>query len=351
MLKTKKTFPLILLTLLWTTVAAQEIFEESRGLFSTRQLEASVPQGAKAVVEIRAALTLRGSLEITTQKSEEIKVQYYKRARTTDQTRANDYIDLVTVQLDQTPAAVRLDMRAPNPAPWETNEYGLVDAYLFVPESCAVQIDAAYFDVVARGPFVELINKSSLGRLEASDVHGRTDLITANSRLKVSNMSGEVSVATSNSTLTASDITCLESQASLRNDGGDIIVDGFTGGLNVKTSYGRIDIDDLRPMGRGNYIRGVSGPILVSLAEMTDGQLVLANRYDDIELIVPAGLSAMLTLAVDEDGKIEATNFEFKTELVQTTRLNLVAGQGIGLISGSIRGKGNIYVRGADEEY
>jgi len=49
-------------------------------------------------------------------------------------------------------------------------------------------------------------------------------------------------------------------------------------------------------------------------------------------------------LTVDQEGRIEAVNFPFTTELVEPNRLNLVVGGGKGLVNGSIRGKGNIYV-------
>lgn len=346
-------YPLLLLMLFVVSRAAfaQEIREESKGLFSTRQLQATVPMGREALIEIRAASTLRGTLEIAVNDSDNVRLTYYKRARTTSRSRAVDYIDLISVQLEQTPAAVRLEMRAPNPATWEADEAGLVNAVLSVPRNVAVNVDAAYFDITAVGPFTEFVNNSSLGRMEITKVTGRVDVATANQKISLAHITGDVSATTSNASLLARDINCVNAQGSFRNDGGDIIIDGLTGELNVRTSYGRIDIDDLTPAGTKNYIRGASGPILVNLTKLTDGQLILANRYDDIEIVVPTDISAVMALSVDEDGKIEANNFTFKTELVQTSRLNLVAGDGGGLISGSIRGKGNIYVRGSDEEY
>jgi len=333
------------------TAVGQEVHEESRGLFGTRQLQATVPMGREATLEIRAASTLRGVVEISVGDSDNVHLAYYKRAKTTSRSRAVDYIDLISVQLEQTPVAARLEMRAPNPAPWEADEAGLVHVVLTIPRNVAVNVDAAYFDISAVGPFSEFIDNSSLGRIDVSDVSGRVDIATANQKVSLAHLTGDVSATTSNASLLARDINCSDAQGSFRNEGGDIIIDGLIGELNVRTSYGRIDIDDLTPAGTKNYIRGSSGPILVNLTRLTDGQLILANRYDDIEIVVPTDISAVMALSVDEEGKIEANNFNFKTELVQTNRLNLVAGDGGGLISGSIRGKGNIYVRGSDEEF
>jgi hypothetical protein len=88
----------------------------------------------------------------------------------------------------------------------------------------------------------------------------------------------------------------------------------------------------------------------VELLEIREGSLAITNRLEDIELRVPSALSAFVALAVEEDGKIDASGFEFKTDLVQRDRLNLKSGDGKSNISCAIKGKGNIYVRGGSTE-
>ncbi|MEW5995534.1 MAG: hypothetical protein AB1744_14215, partial [Candidatus Zixiibacteriota bacterium] len=90
------------------------------------------------------------------------------------------------------------------------------------------------------------------------------------------------------------------------------------------------------------------GPIYVDIIHMADSRVVISNRYEDIDVRIPAELSARLSLAVDEEGKIEVGKLPFKVDLVQPTRLNLVAGEGEALISATIRGSGNIYLRGEE---
>ncbi|MCP4683839.1 MAG: hypothetical protein GY867_00165, partial [bacterium] len=164
------------------------------------------------------------------------------------------------------------------------------------------------------------------------------------------NITGQISASTSNSTLRATNINTGDSQAKFRNNGGDIRIEGFVGGINAKNSYGRITIVDFEPRGQSNHIRSTSGPITLEISQMSEGQLVVANRHEDIDITIPDTLSAYLTLAVDEDGVIEATHFPFVSDLVQPNRLSLVAGAGDVDISGTVRGKGNIYVRGTKGE-
>jgi hypothetical protein len=328
---------------------AQEIFEETPGLYSTRRLQTSLAMETQNKLIVQSASTLRGEITITTAETAEVSVDYFKKAKAESESKAIDYIDLIAVRLERVADGVRLRMSAPNPAPWSEQETGLVAAEVVVPESCFIEVEAAYFDVAAQGPFAGMIVSGSLGKLEVRDVTGLLDLETANQRVSVERVSGDISVSTSNADLTARKITCPDAPARFRNDGGDIRIEDITGKINVKNNYGRITISDFEVVGGSNFVRGFSGPVVVDIKDITDGQVVVTNRFEDIEITVPAELSARFSLAVDDDSKIEVTGFPFQTDLVQPDRLNLVTGDGAALISASIRGQGNIFVR-ADEE-
>lgn len=325
---------------------SQEIFRESANVFSTGTMKARSTMGGARRLIIKSASDLAGELTIKTSKTDQVVVKYAKKARTDTKSKAIDYIDLIALSLNESPQGVVLALRAPNPAPWsEAVEAGLVTAEITLPESCAVEIFASYFDVEAVGPFSGMSIPSSLGRIEVEDVTGPVDLVTYNQRVSVSNLSGEISVATNNSIIEAYDIS---GNAKFRNDGGDITIEGMRGQLNVSNNYGRIEVEDFEAAGHGNFIRGFSGPIVIGLSSLGDGQLVALNRYEDIEIVVPMDLSAMLSLAVSEQGRIEATNLELVPDFVETNRLNLTAGAGLGKIKGEIRGEGNIYVIGSE---
>ncbi|MCK4461526.1 MAG: hypothetical protein KAW46_06960 [candidate division Zixibacteria bacterium] len=327
---------------------AQEVQQESKGLFATRELESSTLPGNGNQLIIKAAASLRGELTILATATDSAILTYTKRARTSRKSRAVDYLDQIAVSLSRIPIGLRLEMRAPNPAPWKDDESGLVEATLEIPEGYEVEIDAAYFDVKADGPFISFENTTSLGRMDVAHISERLEVETANRRVTVTDISGQIRVVTTNSRLTAEGISGLTQPAVFRNDGGDIRINGFTGGLNVKNAYGRIEIVDWDPNNEKSYIRCTSGPILIVLSDLNAGQLLISNKYEDIELRLPQEFSAVLTMAVDEGGKIEAQNFPFTTELVEPNRLNLLVGDGRATISSSVRGKGNIYIS-ADE--
>lgn len=351
MIKLKILFLTLGLTVGVGNLAAQDIFEVEKGLYSTRELELQIDPGANKKLVIKAAVNLNGRINLKAANQKMINLVYTKQARTATWSKAMDYIDLISVALEKVPEGIRLEMRAPNPAPWKNeSESGIVEVELMVPPGLMVEINATYFDLMAVGPFRGIVDENSLGRHDITAVTDVLKISTANRRVNINDIGGEISVATTNAPMVAGDIKNVVGQAVFRNDGGDIKIDGFIGEINVKNNFGQIRISDFIPTGQGNYIRGFSGPVVLDIRDMTVGQLVVTNRYEDIDITVPNNLSAFYALVVDEDGTIEVNNFPFTTDLVRRNRLNLTSGGGEVEISASIRGKGNIYIRGTEGE-
>lgn len=330
-------------------VRAQEIFSESKDLYSTRELIMSTQTAPGSQIVISSAATLVGKLSIVASRADTVNVTYFKKAKTTGRSRAIDYIDLIAVSLERLPGGIRVEMRAPNPAPWGSTEEGLVEARLVIPQDCHVSIEAPYFDVEAVGPFKSFVVPNSLGRFDVKDVTERLEISTSNRRLTIENVTGDINVATSNSTLSARNVTSLDGKAVFRNDGGDIKIEDIAGEIDVKNSYARIEVDRFSSSGKKSYVRGTSGPIILNITKMDGGELIVTNRLEDVEISVPQDISARFSLAVEEQGRIEVSHFPFQTDLVQQNRLELVSGEGLSLIAGSVRGRGNIYIRAISE--
>jgi hypothetical protein len=334
-----------------TTVSGQEVLEREGNVFATEQLSMARLIAPKAKVLVASAVHLSGTIKITSHESDSLLVRYVKVAKAGDRSQAIDFIDVISVVIDGRSDSPVIEMRSPNPAPWSGTDYsGMVEAEIIAPTGCEIEVRAQAYDVTVIGPLRALTIPESLGKLEISDIAERLNVATANRQIKLSNIKGQVSAVTSNSTLLAENITSLEDQARFRNDGGDIEINGLVGTLDIKNSYGRITIERFESRGRSSYVRGASGPISIEVEAMTEGQLVVSNRQEDVEIAVPDTLSAFYTLSVDDDGIIEATNFSFTPDLVEHNRLNLQSGDGRVDILGSVKGKGNIYIRGKSGE-
>ncbi len=331
--------------------SAQDIFEIERGSFSTPELVISRAMGQRRRVQVRSTENLTGRLRIETGPASNVVATYTKQARTDSRSRAFDYIDVISVTVDALPDYIRVDLRAPNPAPWSENmESGQVDLRITLPVDCEVRVEALYFDVEATGPFAELNIPSSYGRLDVSRVTRKLELDTKNQRVTIKDVSGDITVSTTNALLSAAGVRSPSVASRFRNDGGDIRIEDVHGQINVRNSFGRIDIVGFVATGESSFIRGASEPIAIEVLSMPNGQLVVTNRYDDIEMTVPSDISAYFSFSVEDNSIIEAVSLPFRADLVKPNRLAFRSGDADVSISGSVRGKGNIYLRGTGRD-
>lgn len=327
---------------------AQDIFKIDENLYGTEQIKKSTPGVKEGSLAIKAPETLIGTIKIEISTTNTVEIKYTKKTKTDSRSKAFDYIDLISVELAATGKNYKIEMRTPNPAPWDANESGLVNLEVAVPEFYDILIEANYFDIEAEGPFKNFSVPKSLGKIEIYGVAEKLEAQTSNRRLIVGNLSGEVDISTTNSSLTAENVISPGKKLAFRNDGGDIELINIHGQLNVKNKYGRIEVEQFYPDDDNSYIRGFNGPIFMEIISIRSGQLILSNRFEDIDITVPIGISAEMFLAVEENGKIEIGNFPFKPDLVQPNRINIISGDGTALINGSIRGNGNIYVKAVE---
>jgi hypothetical protein len=336
----------ILILLTCPLVTAQEIYKEDDS-FVTKIIKSKLAVPAKSKLEIMSSESLQGKINILTSKENLITAKYIKSAKTDNRESAINIIDLIGVSLEKTNKGTRLKLRAPNPAPWSPQtESATLEIDLIIPEHYLIEIDAPYFDILATGPFEEFIVPNSLGRLEINDVSEYLELNTSNRKVIISNIRGKINISTQNSTITGNDINSSEKRVTIYNDGGDIHLKNIKAELNIKNNYGKINITNYTPIGRKNYIRALHAPIFLSIDKIFTEQLIVNNRFEDIEMIVPTDISAEISLAVEEESKIEVSDILFTPGLMQENRLNLTTGEGEATLSSLVRGKGNIYIKG-----
>jgi len=341
---------LLAVAFIFTVGNAQEVRKNDDGFYTTDKIVDSIKIGNQNNVVIKSASTLKGKIIITTSSDPFVKISYYKRSKAGSRSRATDHIDLIAVNLDRSPGGIQMQLRAPNPAPWDADEEAILEINIIVPDSTGIDIDASYFDVTAIGPFSKMIIPSSLGRLTISKVTKELELATTNQRVSIEDIYGKVSVSTTNSTLEALNIRSLNSSAIFRNREGDIRIENFAGQINVRNSYGRIDLKEFQPIGNRNVIRGKSAPVSINITKMIEEQVIISNHYEDIDITVPSDLSSILSLAASDEGKIEVTGLEFQADLIQESRMSLVANDGNNTISCNVQGGGNIYIRGIEKD-
>ena len=346
----KKFLLICILLILSTQISiAQDIFQESQDIYSTEDIFNKIKAYPNSKVLIRSALSLSGDLRIETGDQDIAEIVYTKKAKTKSKSQAIDFIDLISADLESTPDGIRVTLRAPNPAPWSgTNYSGRIELTLIIPDFCDVEIDAMHFDVEAEGPFDSFSIPQTFGRIDITNVIERLNIVASNRKVSASSLSGEVYISTTNAELEIQDVTSVDKKVELRNDNGDIIGSDISGELFIRTSYGKIELESVKLSGDNNYIRSEYGPILLDIISCKTKNISITNKHEDIELNLPKTISSSLSLAVEEGGKIEVTDLKLKPELVTKTRLILNVKDGETIINGSIRGSGNIYLRGHD---
>ncbi|MBI5267753.1 MAG: hypothetical protein HY851_11020 [candidate division Zixibacteria bacterium] len=332
-------------------VSAQEMNEAEKGVWKTGETKAKLAMGKLNRIVIRSASAVNGSIEITTGFVKEAQLTYVKTAKTESRKMALDYLDALSVSLDAFGGKARLEFRAPNPAPWSgSTDAGMVTGKLLLPKGTFVEIEASSFDIKATGPLAGLVIINSLGQIEATRIDSLVDITTANQKVVLDQISGDISVTTTNAPLVCSHISTSKVPARFKNESGDVKLDSVNGSINVRSSFGKIAVTGFNAGGEGSTIKGASGPISIALTGLTGGPLVVSNKHEDVELLVPKSLSAYLSLSTEEENRIEATGFVFRTELVQRDRLNLVVGKGEVNVNCTVKGQGSIYVRGVSVE-
>lgn len=327
---------------------AQDIFEVEKGYYATRKIDMAVVRlDQRKRLQIRAAEGLRGNITLIGEERSSVSITYSKQARAANRSMAIDYIDLISVSAKELPDRVVLSLKAPNPPPWNSEtEAGLIDMNIILPSDFTVDLEATYFSVQTEGRLESLSSTNSLGSFEIEGITGSLTLSTKNQRITLDSITGKINVSTTNATIRASNIFSSSDPAVFTNEGGAIDIEGFAGQLNARNKFGRVAITDFSLYGDANFVRCTSGPVEIKLSGANEGQLVINNRYEDINLTVPDTLAAYFSLSVDEDGKIEVVGLPFTADLIEQDRLNLISGNGTVEIVSSIRGKGNIYVTG-----
>ncbi len=338
---------LIIILLCVGTLSAQQVIQVSDNFYQTREIKKIAKLSKESKINIQAAAGLTGSIKIETTEEDVATIIYVKQAKHKSKSKAIDFIDIISVEFELTHNGLRIDLRAPNPAPWSGSNYsGSVEVLLTIPEFCNLEFDAQAFDIDAEGPFDSFVLPASYGRIYVENVVKSLELTVSNRKVTARNLSGDVYISTSHAALQVDKVHSPHSKIELENDGGDIKVVDVVGELEIRNSYGRIDVRKFHPMGNYNHIRSTNGPITIEVSEFSTTKLIVTNSYEDIEILMPEDISATLSLAVEEGSKIEVTDFSTKPDFIQKNRLTLIAGDGVAKVNSSIRGHGNIYLRG-----
>ncbi|MEE9442722.1 MAG: hypothetical protein V3V99_08650 [candidate division Zixibacteria bacterium] len=337
--------------MLGSIISAENLKRQKGGIFSGEsQLITVIFPGEKKVI-INSANSLSGNLYLGAG-GKNFRISYQKKMKTPNEAEAAAYADLISVEIDNQKTAITIWLRAPADAPWSgSNNSASLDVRIDVPVGCQIEINTAYFDIEAVGPFEEFVVSESLSKVTVNKVNGLTDINVSNRPLVLKNISGDLKAKNKYEKIKLENIKTGQQTAFIRNENGEISIDSFIGSIDVGTSYGLISGKRISLVGNRNRVKNVSAPIALELDSLTSGRIRVNNRYSKIVLGIAGRVDASFICKFGSDSFVKAEGFLFEPTLVYDERLEFDVGEAAAEARLSIKGDGNIIINGPDSEH
>jgi len=329
---------------------SQGLVKDANGVFVARAVEGQAAMTPAQKLVINAASSLGGAITLTAGASQ-CRYSYNKRLNTPTKTEAAKYAEVISVDIEERRDEIVFYLRAPARAPWSgTSNSGRVDIHIKIPDNCRVQMNTAYFDIEADGPFAEFEVTETLSTVRVENVRGRLDARVSNRPLSVHDVRGQVFVSNKYSSIRLEDIDTGELSATIRNEHGEISLDECRGSFDLRTSYDRIIGRHLFLTGSENRIKNVSGVINLELDSLTTGNLRINNNYGSIWLSIRNRIDADFICKIEEGNRVIAEQMDMIPSLVYDTRLEFTAGEGEAEVRLTTNGSGDINIVGPGTE-
>jgi len=325
---------------------AQGLVKSEDGLFMTKAVDSTVAMTKGQRLVINAANTMGGQIFLTTG-SAVCSYSYRKILKTPTKVEAAEYADLITVEVERERDEVIFNLRAPARVPWSgTNNSGRLEIHIKIPDSSAVLINTAYFDVDAVGPFSEFSVTETLNKVDVRTVRGPVDVRVSNRPLTIKDVRGAVFAANQYGLIRLENIDTGDDMATIRNEHGEISMDMFRGGCDLRNSYDRIVAQRVYLTGSKNRIKNVSGLITLEFDSLSTGKVRVNNSYGPISINIKNRTDAEFICKTDEGSRVIADHMDMTPTLVYDTRLEFETGDGAAEVRLTTTGSGDITIVG-----
>jgi len=323
-------------------------FGSDRFITGTLVANSSASKGESVL--LHASSSLLGKLVVTAETTDSAWLEAKAIVKTESRSMASEYTELVDMSIRRTRRGLEILFRTPNPAPWSgSDESVMIEGELHLPYDCQIKIDAEYFDLIIDGPFVSVENDKSYGRMDIRNITKVVELTGTNRDISLKNVSGDINVNLSHADLWIDEMRSEYRAARIKNDYGNVNIDGFEGEIIVIDSYGKIKMADIRLSEGKSSIEAVQCPINLSVESLDKTELFLSSTYEDIVMDVPNSAAVDFQLKTERAGEIHVQDIPIKPIKVESNYVELSSGKGGSIIKVGIEGGGNIIVNGFSE--
>jgi hypothetical protein len=290
---------------------------------------------------------LSGVMDLQVWDQEGCLVEYECWARARNSKMAREFTELVEVIVESSNGVVTLNLETPHNAPWEGTNYAIkMTLEVYVSSDIVLVTKTRNFQLDISGPLRRADIKNSYGDVRLSEVLEETTIDGSYSKVEVDNIQGGLDIETSYNEIRVSDTNTEDGRATLKTTYGRIQVEQFEGQLEASTVYSPIQCSGLSLLEGENQIRTMYSTIDLEIDEIEDCGLYVTNSYGNVNLVVPADLSARLRLSVDRGGKINTNRILIKPLVLDKTRLEGICGDGDSNIGVQVNGIGKIQIEG-----
>lgn len=340
----------VLCVMLSGIVAAQTVTKTRNGAFMSAEEEGRVSMAAGQLLRINAASTLGGKIVLQAGGSE-CRYRYQKVLKASTKTEAVEFAALITIEVEKLKEGVVMSLRAPASAPWTgTAGSGRLEIHIAIPDSCLLEINTAYFDIEAVGPFAGFTVSESLSQVSVDNVRGPVDVKVSNRPIIIKNVTGPLLATNKYSRIRLENIDTGDGMGTIRNEHGEVTIDVYRGGIDVRTSYDRIIGQHLAVTGTKNRFRNVSAVINLALDSLTAGALRVNNMYDQILLEIGNRVDAAFICKTEGESTITAEHMDMEPTLVYENRLEFTTGTAAAEVRLTAKGSGDIIITGPDRD-
>lgn len=377
-----------LITILETAALVAMYFSASwadHTLFREGVLEETV--GGRSHFVIKADVNVSGKIQVISIQTANIRVSYKITARAESKTEANRYLDLVDIRLDtERYEKAFLEILAPSFVPWGGTNYSVnVDLLLEIPEKISIEGECRFMDIDIVGPFRDIELDCEHSSISLNKITGSAIVNTTNSEINIKSIKGDLRAETSNGPIYVEDAEIESGNALLETVNGEINlrkiqgsieayttyspikavdVDASEGSVVLRTNYAPIDVSnisgeiicetDYAPITLTNSssnhghskIETSYAPIKADFNTLENCDIYFLSEYNDIELILPAEVSARLVASVNKGGRIHTRGVGIKPVQLDPNRLEGILGDGDARIELNVNGVGNIEILG-----
>jgi hypothetical protein len=354
-------------------------------VFRDGVLEATV--GGRSHFVIAADVDVNGKIQVISRQTADIKVSYKITARAESKTEANRYLDLIDIKLDtERYEKASLEILAPSYVPWGGSKYSVnVELLLEIPEKISIEGECRFMNVDIVGPFQDIILDCENSSVSVSKIYGSAIVTTSNGSIVLKSVKGELRAETSNGAINIEEVEVESGYALLETENGEINLRKVQGSVEAYTTYSPINAVDVDASEgsvvlRTNYapinVSNISGeiicetnyapitlansnsnhghskietsyaPIKADFNNLENCEIFILNEYNNIELNLPAEVSARLVASVNEGGRIHTRGVGIKPVQLDPNRLEGILGDGDARIELNVNGVGNIEILG-----